>query len=288
MKRTLVLFFALLLISAAASTAQTSDSDILLQRIAAQGGGTAEVFVDKLPPTMPKVPLPEAQLIGSVHQSIESPLTVDSFDLYYNAKPDTLETYGSAMIAAGWKEHPLSPGSGGFVSSAGPTTRIYCKPRGAFVTARIGQDPIDLRVSISPPGDASEFVCGRNPVTALMHAFAQGHLPSLHAPAGVRMSVSLIPSPGTQSAAYIHNGTSAGALVADFAAQMSNARWKAGPKSTGDGIASQTFVKIEGTTPWQCTISVQAVSNTSGEFVAFIDAADITALAKGSSTLFSH
>jgi hypothetical protein len=95
--------------------------------------------------------------------------------------------------------------------------------------------------------------------------------------------------PNGQSAAYIHNGTSAGALLDVFSAQMASAGWAAGPKSAGAAIASQTFQKAdEKKAPWQCTISIQAVDGKPGEFIAFISAANVDVLSKGGSTLFSR
>ncbi|HTX55650.1 MAG TPA: hypothetical protein VMD47_00965 [Candidatus Acidoferrales bacterium] len=286
----ILMFVAMLaLVLASSTSAQTTDADVLLHRLAAQAGGTAQVFIDKLPPDVPKVPLPDAKLVGSVHQSVDSPLTIDSYDLYYDAKPDTLSAYADALLAAGWKEHPLTAGSGGFVSSTAPQNEIYCKSDGAFISTRIGTDPQDLRVSIQPRGTAAGLACGRNALMAMMRAFAKSPLPELHAPAGVQMSVSLLPTPNGQSAAYVHNGTSASALLAEFASQMAGAGWKPGPASGGTEIVAETFAKVDDKgTPWQSTISIQAVEAKPGEFVAFINAVNLTALAKGESTLFSR
>jgi hypothetical protein len=290
MKRTIIFAATLVFASVIPALSQTTDSDKLLQRLAAQSGGTAQVFVGKLPQDVPKVPLPDAALVGSVHQSLESPITVDSYNLFYDATPDTLKAYGAALVAAGWKQQPLMPGGGGgFVSSTGPTTAVYCKAEGPMITARIGEDPQDLLVTISPHGATSDILCGRNSITALVGAMMKTSLPPLHAPQGVRMSVTQIGMPNNQSAAYIHNGTSASDLLNGFASQLVAAGWHAGSISSGPSIASQTFTKADDKKAlWQCLISVSAVDGKPGEFVAFITAADLDALSKGASTFFSH
>jgi hypothetical protein len=288
MNRSIVFVAMLLLGTAIPALAQTTGSDALLQRIAAPNGGTAEIFVGKLPTGLPAIPLPNATLVGSVHQSMETPMQVDSYQLYYDAGPDTLKAYGDALAAAGWKRAQLPGNSGGFVASTGFASGIYCKPGAPMINAQAGADSKNLDVSVSA-GSATDIVCGRNPLTALTAAMTKSPLPQLHAPDGIKMSVSPMGVPNGQSAAYIHNGTSADALLGSFAAQMTNAGWTAGPKSTSGAIASQTFQKAdEKKAPWQCTISIQAVDGKAGEFIAFISAANVDVLSKGGSTLFSH
>jgi hypothetical protein len=279
------------LLSPLCAVAQTTDEEtVLLDRIAARSGGTAQVLVGKVPSDMPKVPLPAATIVGSVHETIETPIAADSYDLYYNAQPDTLKTYEAALVAAGWTNHPFPlTGGGGFVSSTGPTTAIYCKEHAPLVTAQVGTDPTDFRVSISASGGAADMVCGSNPLFSMMKNTLQSPLPPLRAPDGVQMSVSPIALPNGQSAAYIHNGSSTAALLDGFAAQLTAAGWQAGAKSTGATIVSQTFQKLdEKKAPWVCVVSIYAIDGKPGEFAAFIDTANLANLAKGTSALFSH
>jgi hypothetical protein len=288
MNRSAIFVAALFLGSALPALAQTTGSDALLQRVASPNGGTAEIFVGKLPTGLPQVPLPNATLVGSVHRTMETPLQVDSYELYYDAEPDALKAYSDALAAAGWKHTQLPGNSGGFVASTGFASGIYCKAGGPMVTAQAGADSKNLNVSISS-SSATDIVCGRNPLAAVAAAMAKSPLPQLHAPDGVKMTVSPLGVPNGQSAAYIHNGTSADVLLDSFAAQMATAGWSAGPKSAGGAIASQTFQKPdEKKAPWQCTISIQAVDGKPGEFIAFISAANVDVLSKGGSMLFSH
>jgi hypothetical protein len=289
MKHTIILTAMLALTASIPAAAQTTASDELLHRIAAQAGGTAEVFVGKLPPDLPKVPLPNVPLVGSVHQSIETPVAIDSYQLYYDATADTLKSYGDALTAAGWKHQEFPTGGGGFVSSTGPTSAIYCKEGSPLVTAQVGADPKDLNVSISSSGSANDLVCGKNPLTSFMKAFTNTPLPPLHAPEGVRMSVSPVGVPNGQSAAYIHNGTSAGDLLNSFAAQMRAVGWAWGAVELGKQYANGTFRKLDDKNhPLQCVISISAVDGKPGEYIAFIDVANLDTLSKGSSTLFQH
>ncbi|HUA07698.1 MAG TPA: hypothetical protein VMA98_00365 [Candidatus Acidoferrales bacterium] len=289
MRRLAVFASILISFSALPATAQTNDgTTLLLQRIAAQNGGTAQVFVGKLPDGIPKVPLPDATLVGSVHQSVSSPIALDSYDLYYTAPDGALASYGAALTAAGWTHQELPTNNGGFVASTGPQSGIYCKANEPLVTAQVGTDPQDLRVSITPAGagGVGDLICGKNPLMSLVKAFGTTELPQLHVPAGVRMSVPQIGLPNAQSAAYIHNGTSAAALLDNFAAQMIKAGWKAGARSNGDAIVAQTFRKADAkTASWQCVISIEAVDGKPGEFVAFIEAANIETLSKGAIAL---
>ena len=290
MKRILAIVATLILASSLPAFAQTTDPAMeLLQRVAAQGGGKAEVFIGKLPDNLPKVPLPDATVVGSIHESVESPISLDSYDVYYTAAPDALKTYEAALIAAGWTHQSLPASGGGFVASSGPLSAIYCKKDEPVITAQVSDDPTDLRVSISSAGGFRDLVCGRNPLTSFVEAMTRNPLPQLHAPKGVRMSVSQVAVPNGQSAAYIHNGTSAGALLDEFAAQMTKAGWQAGTKATSPASAFQTFTKIDDKKgPWQCVISISAVNGKPGEYVAFIDSANLDALSKGTIQVFSH
>jgi hypothetical protein len=288
MRRTIVLAAALVLTLAIPALAQTTDNEsVLLHRLAA-ASGTAEVFIGKLPADVPNIPLPAAPVVGSVHQSVESPIAVDTYNLYYNAQPGTWDAYGAALIAAGWTKQALLS-RGGFVASTGRKISIYCKEHAPMITAQMGEDPEDLRVSITKRGGTADIVCGKNPLVGLVSNALQSPLPELHAPDGVRMMVSQIPVPNAQSAAYIFNGSSSGALLDGFAAQMTAAGWRASAQSSGPAVVSQTFQKVdEKNATWQCVISIYAVSGKPGEFVAFINDANLAALSKGTSTLFQR
>jgi len=290
MRRTAFFLATLVLTSAIPAFAQTTDNTtLLLNRIVTKNGGTAEVFVGKLPTGMPQIPLPAATVVGSVHESISSPIAIDSYDLYYDAAPDTLKTYGETLVAAGWTNSPLPLNfRGGFVSSTGPESAIFCKSDAPLITAQVGTDPKDLRISISRRGGAVDIVCAKNPLTAIANLM-KSPLPPLHAPDGVRMSVAQIVLPNNQSAAYIHNGTSASDLLNGFALQLVAAGWHAGSASSGASIVSQPFTKVDDKKAlWQCVISIDAVDASPSEFVAFISVANLSALAEGSSTLLSH
>ncbi len=289
MKRTIVLVATLLLASTLPAVAQTTDKETELLDRLASGTGTAQVLIGQLPVDMPHVPLPAGTIVGSVHQTIEAPMSIESYNLYYDAVPGALDSYSAALSAAGWKKHGLPGAGGGFVASSGPTTAIFCKEHAPLITAQRGSSPGDLRVSITESQSSSDILCGKNPLLALMNSALRSPLPNLQAPAGVRMVVAQIPVPNAQSAAYIYNGSAAGALLDDFATQMTAAGWRSGPKSDGTAIVSELFTKDdEKNAPWRCVISIFSVADKPGEFVAFIHDANLTALSKGTSTLFQH
>ncbi len=293
MKRTIVLVAALLLASALPTPAQTTDNTmLLLQRVAAQNsGGQVEVFVGKLPTDMPKTLLPDASLIGSLHRIAQrqNSHAVDSYDLFYDAPPQVVSTYQSALTAAGWtnRQMPMM-NSGGFVPSKGPDFAFYCKANAPLITIRTDAQRGDLLVSVVPPSESADVVCGGPEATGRMIASAmqsatQSALPPLHAPSGTSMTIG---QPGIQtgpSGAYISGASSAQSLLDNFAAQMRAAGWQAGATSTGATLVSQTFHFVDtAKTAWQCVITVYAVDGRPGDYIAFIDATNLTTLGNNS------
>jgi hypothetical protein len=279
--------FFLATISAAFAQSTPDLQAELLQRLAS-ANGKADVVVGALPANLPKVPLPQATIVGSIHQTMDSPIVIDMYQLYYDAAPDALANYESALTSAGWKRRNLT-GGGGFIASSGPQMAFYCKSGGPTITAQSGDDPKNLNVTINSKSDVTDLACGDSPLSGIISAMSRMPLPELHAPDGVRMSVALAAMPNQQSAAYIHNGTSAGDLLAHFASQMTSAGWQSGVNATGSGIASQSFTKTDKDHAlWECVISIYAVSGKPGEFIASTSVQDVDALSKGQSTLFSR
>lgn len=274
-----VLLAALLSIAAAVPVyaQSTGDTMLLLRRVADRSGGTVEVLVDALPANMPDVPLPKARLIGSVHQQSNAPIRADSYDVYYDAPPGTLDAYARALAAAGWQPHPFPPAQhGGFVSSHGPLLDVYCKPDAPIVTAHVGKDADDLRVSIGTISAASAVLCGKSPFAAAMAltGAVRAPLPDLQPPQGTRVTTPLLANMlNGGSSARIDGGSSARQLLGAFAQQMTSAGWHAGAKSTSDTVASQTFRYVDTkNTAWQGVITVSAVDGKPGAFIAFVNA----------------
>lgn len=238
---------------------------------------------------MPNVPLPGADLIGSVERKVD-PSTTYSYELYYDAAPGTLKAYLEALGSAGWKtsDSPMVR-SGGFVSSTSPEFAIYCKPNAVSIMTQTGPDPRDLLISITPAGDTASEMCGGAAAIALMVAASMPSLlPDLQAPPGVTMSVT---SPGSsmnvRSAAYIQKGSSAAKLLEGFATQMTGTGWQASARAGGPGIASQAFQKLDDKkTLWQCVISVHAIDDKPGDYVAFVDMTSLDGASTGNSSGF--
>jgi hypothetical protein len=266
MKRTFVLFAALLFASALPASPQATDKTmLLLQRVAAQNGGRADVLVGKVFADMPKVPLPDATLIGTVHRTRET-LYADTgtYDLFYDAATTTVKGYESALAAAGWMGQDI--GGGGFVSSSGAGVKAYCKANAPFIMLWTGEDPSDFRVSVSGANQEDDVNCDPRQI--------RSPLPELHAPQGATMSLALgsYTFSGGRSTARIHNGSSATALLDAFAAQMASDRWQLGVRSSAVGIASQSFSKTDSEkVQWQCMIVVSAMAGTPSDFLALVD-----------------
>jgi len=274
----------LLVVSALPAFAQSSDDTALLLQRLASGGGHADVFVDKLPPSLPQVPLPNAKVVGSVHQTTDAPLATDSYKLYYVADADALARYGKALAAAGWKSTPLPfAKQSGFVASSGPQIEIYCKSDAPTITATLGENPQDLAVSIVAKNATTGILCNsKGPMDAML-ALTGGRapLPALEAPAGTKLTTSPLTDVNSGSTAYIRGGATPAELIADFSKQMAAAGWKAGTPIASAASASQTFTDIDAKkTVWSCVITISAIDGKPGEFVAFIGTANLDKLAE--------
>ena len=271
MKQTIIFAAALALMSAVPALAQTTDSDKLLQRLATpQSGVTAQVFVGKLPTDMPKIPLPDASIIGSVRRRNERQNGLpDSYELFYDAVPQTMAAYQATLMAAGWTPRQTA---GGFVPSKGLDFAFYCKASSSVIMIRTGEEPGDVRISVMSPNDGSGF-CDTAALARVITSGMEPALPSLHAPPGITMSVPNIDTPNGRSAAYIQNGSSAGSLLDAFAKQMIACGWQAGEKSTGTAIAAQAFQRFDDKkTLWRALIAVNAISGKPGDFAAYVEA----------------
>ncbi|MGB6986063.1 MAG: hypothetical protein WBD74_08855 [Candidatus Aquilonibacter sp.] len=289
MKRTFVLLAVLLFASARPASPQAPDNTmLLLQRLVTQyGGGHAEVFVGKLPADMPKVPLPGLTILGSIHRTSHTQGkddTSDSYEVLYDATADSMNAYRSAVVAAGWanKQAPFN-GTGGFVSSRGPSSSTYCKANAPMISIWSGADPNDVTITVAQTDKMVDLVCGgpeamAKLMTAQMQRVMESAMPELRAPSGVTMAAASDGTPmNGRSAAYIHDGTSAGALLDAFAAQLIAAGWQAGVKSSGTGMVSQAFERTDDKkVQWNAVISVIAVNSKPGDFVAFVDATHLS------------
>ena len=261
----LAMFF---LASSLPALPQTVDAAMrLLQRVAAQNGGTTSVLVGKLPADLPPVPLPSASLVGSVTRTTER--LADSsttYDFFYDASTAAAKNYTAALRAAGWVGRSM--GGGGFVPSNGAGFKAYCKAKAPFITIWSGEDPTDMRVSVSALPEGASAMCAKE-------MGAPSPLPELHAPPGVTMSLAGgdYSFDRGRSTALIRNGPAADALLENFAGQMTAAGWRADRKAHAPGIASQSFSKADGNSgQWQCVITIDAREGSSGDFLAFIDA----------------
>lgn len=102
----------------------------LLQMIADQqaGGGSAEITVGALPDDVPKVPLPKAEIVGSIRAQPTGTigtLVTSTYNLYYLASDAQIKSYSDALVAAGWKRQSVF-GQGGFEPNDSNGLTIYC------------------------------------------------------------------------------------------------------------------------------------------------------------------
>lgn len=281
MKRTFALLTMLLLAPVASASAQTVDNTmLLLQRLAAQNGGTAEVFVGKLPPGLPKVPLPEGAIVGGVHQFSEVAARNNIYQIYYDAAPGQAATYDERLKANGWTNTFEMLTGRGFVPSAGPKLAVYCKANEPLISAQTGADPRDLRIIVNPLGNTFDAMCDKNSMEMTNNGI-RPPVPELRAPAGISMTVGQAGIQVGPSGAYISGASSAQNLLDNFSAQMRAAGWQAGATSAGTALVSQAFRYVDAGKPaWQCVITVYAIDGKPGDYIAFIDATNLSTLRK--------
>ena len=277
MKHMMAVLAGLLFVAAPlTASAQTSDDKTmqLLQRVANGAVGQADIFVGKLPNDVPNVPLPDANIVGSIHQKgdVGNVVSVDSYQVYYNAGADTLDGYATALNKAGWTLTGLpTGGADGFTPSAGNMS-FYCKSGAPMITAQSNdENPSDLLVSISL-SSANQMLCnGGNGAIGAAMAMLKTPLPNLKAPAGAKVTISLVPSLG-QSSAYVRSSSSISDLLSAFAAQMTGAGWSSGTKTASSTLATETFSIAKEKTPWQSVLTISAIPGKPGEYAAFISA----------------
>jgi hypothetical protein len=268
--------------------ATADKATVLLERMA--GAGSAGVSVGSLPAGTPRVPLPNEDIVGGVHVKTQpgGVVNVDTYHLYYNGNADALAKYTAALAAAGWKQMPLpAMGPGGGFAATTPTRSmtVYCKPNAPSIVAGLGDSgPQDLRVTINAAGGSTvDALCvgTQGSVLRTMMAGIESPLPDLHAPPGVKVTVSQAGVPNGRSAAYIEGATSASSLLDNFASELTTAGWAAGIKSASPQIVSQSFHYVDRKrTPWQCVLTIYAVDGKPGNFIAFVDITNLTTLAK--------
>jgi hypothetical protein len=273
MKRTIVLAAALLVASATPALAQTTDKTaLLLQRVVSQFGGRVQVAVGKLPTGIPNVPLPDATIIGGIRRTYgTSSNPLYTYDVFYEAAPETFQAYAAALATAGWTFQPQF--GGGFAPSTTPIMRTFCKTGAPLVLIRKGASAGDLNVSVSTHIDQSDATCQRSQPNAFVDPM-QTSVPNLYAPQGVTMDVNGFNFSGDvgQTSARLSNGSSAEALLDNFASQMTAAGWLAGSKLSGKDLASQAFTKPNNPKyRLQSVILVSAIDGQPGNFVAILD-----------------
>jgi hypothetical protein len=258
-----------------AQAATTDKEMLMLQRLASlQATSPVEVFVGKAPSAMPEVPLPSAEIIGSVK-------TKDSAQLLYIGSPDIVEKYRKQLTDRGWKASDFPPGTGGgFAGNSGPQNLVYCKAGTEQVIGVwfSGPSSDDLRVSVAT-GENWKGSCSAADMVLQAMAQTRTPLPDLQAPSGAEMISSQAGNPSGRSGAYIKGATSMSAVLASFASQMTAAGWNAGARTASDSIASQSFSIVDDKkTTWQCMLTVYAVDGKPKDYLAFVDVTNLTSL----------
>jgi hypothetical protein len=256
----------------------------MLQIVADQqaGGGTSVVTVGALGDDIPKVPLPDAEIVGTIVSKPTGDLGAlvgENYELYYLASDAQIKNYGDALKGAGWKQQALT-GNGGFVSNAAGDVSIYCHADSPTITTTTGGSPRHLQVSIVS-GKAATTMCGLGNMIGMMKAFApsaDAPLPTLQAPAGSQMQASLSTATLGRTAARITSSSDAQTLLDAFGTQFTSAGWTSGAKTSGTGIASQTFSLTDSQKhEWECVLTIYALNGTPGTYLASIQPTDLTA-----------
>lgn len=280
-----IVLLAALVPSAAIAQTPPDKAMQLLQIVADQqmgGGGNAEVTVGALGTDVPKVPLPDAEIVGTIHGKPVgdvSALVSSNYQIYYLATDEQIKKYGDALVSAGWTQSALL-GHGGFVSNGPGNLTVYCHEGSPTIAVTYGgETPRHLQVGITA-GSASTALCGSGGMLSMMKALSpsiDAPLPSLHAPQGSQMQAQLSTASLGRTSARITSSSNAQSLLGAFAAQFVNAGWTAGATTTGGDLAMETFSRVNQKHEWECALSIYAVNGKPGEYFAVIQPTDLTA-----------
>jgi hypothetical protein len=255
----------------------------LLQIIADQqtGGGHAVVTVGSLGKNLPNVPLPKADIIGTIQGDATGQLRTlvgSTFTLYYGASREQAKAYATTLTAAGWKQSSIL-GHGGFVSNDPTDVAIYCRPDESTITTRAGEEPSRyLQITISS-GSASNVLCKAGNAMNMLKALSpslDAPLPTLHVPAGSKMESTLPTAALGRTSARITSTADAQTLLDDFARQFIAGGWTAGSKAGVSGIAFQTFTRVDNKHTWECAMTIYAEDGKPGSYFASIVPTDLT------------
>jgi hypothetical protein len=278
-------FIAALLPGTVAAQTAPGKTAELLQIIADQltGGGHADITIGALGTDVPKVPLPSAEIIGSIAgkpAGTAGSLVGSRYEIYYAATDEAIKTYAKTLAAAGWKPQSFL-GQGGFVSNDSTDAAVYCRADApAITTAAGGKDQRYLQVAIMS-GRAAATMCSIGNMMSMMKAVApsmDAPLPELHAPAGAQMQAALPAASLGRASALITSSSEAKTLLDAFAAQFVSAGWTAGPTASGAGIASQTFDRTDDQKQeWECVLTIYPVNGKPGTYLASIQPTNLTA-----------
>ena len=281
----LIVLLAALVPSAAIAQTPSDKTMQLLQIVADQqmgGGGSAEVTVGALGADVPKVPLPSAEIVGTIHGKPTGDvgaLVSSNYQLYYLATDEQIKSYNEALVAAGWTQSALL-GRGGFVSNGPGNLTVYCHEGSPAIAITYGgENPRHLQVAITA-GGASTALCSSGGMMSMMKALSpsiDAPLPSLHAPQGSQMQAQLSTASLGRTSARITSSSNAQSLLAAFSAQFVSAGWTAGAKTTAGGVALQTFSRNDQKHEWECALSIYAVNGKPGDYFAVMQPTDLTA-----------
>lgn len=221
---------------------------------------TVEIYPQALPPNIRRgIPLPQGKLLGSTTGG-------DAIVLYYDVTAAQFQNYLMQLQRTGWK--PVSngmPHAGGFNSSFGAAT-ILCKPGLPQITTLVGESSNALTIHVSPAVSRS---CESLPS---MQALAQwAPLPQFTSPPNATMQPGNAGVPGGTSGASVVTSLPLGDVLANFAAQMTNANWTASPPLANDAIGSQTFTTTQNGAQWQAVLTVYRSHSDPKTYYAFID-----------------
>lgn len=255
----------------------------LLQIVADQqtGGGHAVITVGALGPDLPKIPLPNAEIIGTIQGTGAGELRSlvgSSSTLYYRASAAQVTAYGETLAEAGWKAQAL-PGRGGFVSNGTADVSIYCRAGEPTVTTTTGAgEHPHLSVTVMS-GSAATMICSAGSMVNMMKALSPSFdapLPTLKAPPGSKMEAELTTASLGRSAARISDASDTASLLENFAGQFTSAGWTAGPKAVASDVASQTFTRTVDNHEWECALTIYPESGKPGTYLASIVPTNLT------------
>jgi hypothetical protein len=245
-----------------------------------RGAGSAEVYVEKTPPGIGKIPMPNVKPVGStLVRQMGISGSPSAYTVYYDLSNAQLQSYLRRLRSNGWTSQAFPTGAmGGFGESTLSGMALLCKT-GAGILSIMAAPPAANQVTIlatTQSGRSCPITEGLQTQTDLAQ---RSPLPQLVAPEGVVMqpgTPGITGSPATSGASLVTN-MPLPALLDAFSAQLTKNGWTETPSSATDALGSRSFTLTDGSGQhWQAVMTIYRSATQSDHYYSYIDLTNLT------------